>query len=100
MIIQQFNFLWFILAGWVIFLLTLQTNGWYFLLGNNNRYGVLVASALALILAVAGLSISINKVSNQTKRREVLVVHVIAWILAFLLIGLLVLWIGTAVKMN
>ena len=94
MIIRRFDFLWFVLTGWVIFWLTLQTNGWYFLLGNNNRYGVLVASILAIILAVVGLSRSVNKFSNQTKRREILIVHIITWILALILIGLLVLWIG------
>ena len=91
--IQRFDFLWFVLAGWVISLLTLQTNGWYFLFRNNNRYGLLVASTLAIILALVGLFISINKFFNQTKRREVLA-HILTWILAFLLIGLSVLWIG------
>lgn len=94
MIIQRFDFLWFVLAGWVVSWLTLQTNGWYFLLGNKNRYGILVASTLAIILALVGLFISINKVFNQTRGREILIVHGTTWILALLLIGLLVLWIG------
>ena len=96
MIIQRFDFLWFVLAGWAVSLLTLQTNGWYFLLGNNHRYGVLVGSTLAIILALAGLFISINKVFNQTKGREILILHVTTWVLALLLIGLLVLWIGVS----
>jgi hypothetical protein len=92
--VQRFNFLWFVLAGWVVFLLTLQTNGWYFLLGNNNGHGAFAASILAIVLALTGLFISIDKVFNQKRGRETLTVYVTTWILALPLIGLLVLFIG------
>jgi hypothetical protein len=92
--IQRFNFLWFVLTGWVVFLLTLYTNGWYFIVGNDNRYGALFGSILAIILALAGLFISANQVLNHTRGKEILIVHLTTWILALLLIGLLVMWIG------
>lgn len=91
--IQRIDFLWFVLAGWVLAWLTLQTNGWYFLLGNKHRYGVLVASTLAIILALVGLLKSINKDFSQTRDREIIIVHGTTWILAILLIVLLILWI-------
>lgn len=90
MVMLKWDFLWLVLLAWVIASLTFLTNGWQFLLGNNNVVGVRLGSILAIILTLAGLWHSLFQLS------ESLVVRIVTWVLAVILISLLFLWLYLA----
>lgn len=80
------GFLWLVLLAWAIASLTFLTNGWQFLLSNNNVAGVRLGSILAIILTLVGFWRSLFRLS------EPLVVRIVTWVLAVILISLLFLW--------
>ena len=82
----KWHFSWLVLFAWAIASLTFLTNGWQFLLGNNNVVGVWLGSILAIILTSVGLWRSLIQLS------EPLAVRIVTWMLAVILISLLFLW--------
>lgn len=90
MVMLKWDFLWLVLLAWAIASLTFLTNGWQFLLGNNNVVGVRLGSILAIILTLVGLWRSLFQLS------EPLVVRIVTWVLAVILISLLFQWLYLA----
>ncbi len=86
MVSVKWDFLGLVLLAWAISWLTLVTNGWQFILGNNNWIGVRLGSIIAVILTLVAFWLSLLHPS------EPLVVRAIAWVLGTILIGLLSLW--------
>jgi len=84
---RKLDFLWLVLLGWLVAILTIQTNGWQFIFQTNHHLGFLLGSLLAIALAAIGGLRSIRATPRHSK--------ILGWsvcALAIILIGLVVFW--------
>jgi hypothetical protein len=87
----KLDFLWLVLLGWLVAILTIQTNAWQFIFQNSYpQLGVFFGSSISTGLAAIGGLRSIRAARHNPKLYPELLCWAIC-VLAGLLIGLVIL---------
>jgi hypothetical protein len=88
--IQRFDYAWILLSAYLVFICTIRTNGWSFLVGNSS-IGFRTGCVLAAILSVSAI---VRVFAGRSSRSAISKVAIIS--LALLLLGTILFWVRVA----
>jgi hypothetical protein len=88
--IQRFDYAWILLSAYLVFICTIRTNGWSFLVGNNS-IGFRTGCILAAILSASAI---IRVFAGRFSPRAISKVAIVS--LGLLLLGTILFWVRVA----